>query len=187
MVFSYFKNRSWEEISREERLFCSHLYFYLRNNPTRFLKFLCKINIIGKKEVNKSLWESAFEVCFYRDIVSTLGYNGTKKIGETKFNNVRKRTFDLCLFSEDHIIIIEAKAHGGFDTEQMTSFINDLSYIRDFIPETTQITLIGLVSSKYTPKESTQKNFAKILNWKQDIYNCYTDPIFLRADDVFRK
>src|SRR5689334_19023875 len=156
MSFSYLGNKKWKDISRDERMFCSHLYFELVKNPLPFFNLLQNIKILTNEELDKDIWESAFEVCFYRDVVFNLGYNGVRKIGATKFKNVAKRTFDLCLFSENHIIILEAKSQGGFNTTQTTSFTNDVLLIRELIPDTTNVTLLGITASNYKPKETTK-------------------------------
>ena len=97
MPLTYLKNNSWSKVTREERYFCSHLYHFLIKREKPFVKWL---NQIPKANfpVNNN-WEIAFEACFYRDY---------HKLHETPLPaHLRKRTFDLCLFSNNHIIIIK--------------------------------------------------------------------------------
>jgi hypothetical protein len=81
MGISYLSNLSWNKITREERLFCSHLYHSILSLQDR-KKFITKLNRI-KSPINffknnlslseKSHWEVGFEVCFYRDLIFELG------------------------------------------------------------------------------------------------------------------
>jgi hypothetical protein len=186
MAFKYFNNKKWSEISRDERFFCSHLYFELRKNPSPLLNHLYTLGIIKQNDIFSEMWEVAFEVCFYRDFIFNLGYKGNTKIGSTAYKEFLKRTFDLCLFSESHIIIIEAKAQGGFGLTQLKSITNDISLIKEIVEDTCEVSLIGLASSKYKPRKTTKTVFSEIISWKT-LFEWYQDPLFLRADDTFRK
>lgn len=103
----YFGNKSWSDITREERYFCAELFFDIKNNIKAFIYFLNK-----RFKTNYNIdqhWEVGFEVCFYRDFLFDKG----NKVRETEYSD--KRTFDLCLFSNKEILIIEAKADQKFD------------------------------------------------------------------------
>ena len=138
MPIGYLKGKTWLEITREERLFCAYLYFDIIN--TGIPHFITQLNNLDRNiqlESNKE-WDIGFEVCFYRDL---LYYYGNKekpirvvnekreKEGLPKFPE--KRTFDLCLFSEDEILIIEAKAQQGLESEQCDTFKNDVENIKE--------------------------------------------------------
>jgi hypothetical protein len=188
MGFSYFKNKNYLDITRDERFFCAHLYFEMNKNIQPFLEFLERKRIIKNEETNAELWEVAYEVCFYRDFIYHIGYNNVKQIGSTKFKDLGKRTFDLCLFSEKRIIIIEAKAQQGFDTEQMESFKKDKELLAELLNEQFfgEINLIGLASSDYTPKDKTILNFDSLINWS-DINSLYPNHLFVKANNLYKQ
>lgn len=108
----YFGNKNWAEITREERYFCSHLYHSIIGKEKEFVKWLNEnLKPEGKLKLDESnIWEVSFEVCFYRDFLKS--QNKSVKTYERKNGDFysQKRTFDLCLFSADEMIIIEAKA-----------------------------------------------------------------------------
>ena len=185
MGYSYLTGKKWEDVTRDERLFCAHLFFAGRNNMQLLLQLLLEKGAINADESGND-WEIAYEVCFYRDYIFNLGFNGTKTIGSTPFSHLGKRTFDLCLFSEKKMIIIEAKAQQGFSTEQLQYFTNDINQLKELISNCPEIVLVGLASSRYSPKKETREVFHSLLNWKQ-LYEIYKETQFLQADNVFRK
>ena len=102
-----------------------------------------------------------------------------------------KRTFDLCFFGEDNIIILEAKAQQSFDSNQLCKFKKD----KDAILKTLnlkwsqdQILLFGLISSCYSPSPSTEGHFDALFTWKDiaklDGSHSKTK-IFERADEIY--
>lgn len=185
MGFSYLAGNKWEDITRDERLFCAHLFFAARNKIQPLLQLLLEKGAINAAE-SENNWEIAYEVCFYRDYIFKLGVNGIKSIGRTLFSHLRKRTFDLCLFSEKKMIIIEAKAQQRFGTKQLKYFTNDINQLKELIDHCPEIVLVGLASSRYSPKKETREIFHSLLNWKE-LSDLYQDPRFLQADNVFRK
>lgn len=110
-MISYLGNKHWNEISRTELLFTSHLYEMIRKDIKKFIRFL---NTKEGFHLDEELeWEVSFEVCFYRDFLQS--YN----MYESHIQEYKpKRTFDLCLFSEKSIVIIEAKAQQCFDDKK---------------------------------------------------------------------
>ncbi|MCK9357427.1 MAG: hypothetical protein M0R22_09845 [Dehalococcoidia bacterium] len=121
MGFSYLGGKNWLDVTREERLFCAHLYHDIRSGrrEQEFVRWLRDARFWWVKPAPESLnvnqdWEVAYEVCFYRDLLKSRNQSAKLK------GFPQKRTFDLCLFSEKCIVIFEAKVHEGFDTEQMS-------------------------------------------------------------------
>ena len=109
MGLSYLEGRSWWEVSREERFFCAQLFHLVQQGGlVRFLSYLNARHDAGL--VVDANWELAYEVCFYRDLWQS---RGKKRRPFSK-----KRTFDLCLFSDETIVVIEAKAQQKFDDDQ---------------------------------------------------------------------
>lgn len=70
-MISYLHNSNWIDISREERLFCAHLYFDIKKDIKRFIEFLNKKNDSIKNDIDIE-WEIAYEVCFYRDWLKSI-------------------------------------------------------------------------------------------------------------------
>ncbi len=171
----YFNNKSWSQISREERFFCAELFFKIRSNPKPFLAFL------GKKSEN---YEIAYEVCLYRDLIKANG----ESIKEASLP--QKRTFDLALFSEQEIVIIEAKANTGFIKDQLDSVENDKTNIARLFKlighKPPKISTIAVYSSKYSPKKQTIKYFDKVITWK-DLAEMYPDKkeLFISANESY--
>ena len=182
MGLKYFKNNPWSGVTREERYFCSHLYHFLITKEKLFVKWL---NELPKANfaVNNN-WEIAFEACFYRDY---------HKLHQTILpEKLRKRTFDLCLFSNNHIIIIEAKVQQGFKGDQLDSFINDEIRLTKLLKNNNvKISKVLLYSSEYKfdinkfNLKEKNPNFYEI-TWK-DLYKRYKNPIFDEADKKYKK
>jgi hypothetical protein len=121
-------------------------------------------------------WEPAYEACFYRDLRHLNGRTGPL--------HSPKRTFDLCLFSEQAILIIEAKAQQSFDGEQLTSFAADRDQVGDLTGVTTYV--VGLDSSACpAPLRCDEVFEGPLLTWR-DIASLYgDDATLLRADAVY--
>ena len=130
--------KSWKEITRDERTFCMYLFHEFKDRPLDLVNLVrnneTKITSISNGEFvfnNKVLfdpvdddWELGYEVCFYRDVLKEFG-EGIKD----KADFPDKRTFDLCLFSENHIVIIEAKSHEDLNKAQFQGFAKDRTRI----------------------------------------------------------
>jgi hypothetical protein len=178
MQIEYLNNKSWKEISREERLFCAELYHAICHDQKPFLELL-------GIDSNKS-FDVGYEVCFYRDVLSAHNI----KIGETKLPH--KRTFDLALFSNQEIYIVEAKAHQRFETKQLKYFEKDKEYIEKLFSiigkSIPKISVNAIVSSGYNPKDSTLRYFDKKITWKQlSAKYLSSKELFERADAIYQK
>lgn len=186
--FEYLKNMSWNDITRDERFFCQELYTSIRGKEREFVDFLCehstKLTITSKE----GQWDSGYEVCFYRDL--KFHFNLKKNI---KWYSP-KRTFDLCLFGEKDIIVIEAKAQQGFDNKQIREFIQDKNRLQEAIADMNlritkpTVHLVALFSSCYDYKEKTLEKFDCKITWK-DIAGFIPDKneVFERADSIYPK
>ena len=185
MGFDYLKGNYWKDITREERLFCSHLYHKI-NEPSKtkqFIEWLNKtkspIDDLFKNNLNldeNTEWEVAYESCFYRDLLKFYGF-GVKEhfnelslvnnIGEDAVNLI-KRTFDLALFSNDTIVIIEAKASNGLTTKQFQEFEIDERLINGVFKflkiKMPKIVFIILAADKYfkSPSFTSPKGVGKL-------------------------
>jgi len=190
MAIGYFKKKeNWINISREERLYCAHLYFQIRADIMKFVDWL-------NDNKNLSLptnceWEIGYEVCFYRDYLKNLGEDPirveNRKYPEDKYSE--KRTFDLCLFSENHVIIIEAKVKEHFGQEQLNDTIQDEKLVRRVLKSDLKVYTILLAQSKYINSDrflgtkENQDKFDKRISW-EEMNNLYPDDIFSQADKL---
>ena len=180
---SWLEGRTWAEVTREERFFCAELFFVIRGDVSRFVHFLAQkehwVEGTGREVLpldSEARWDPAYEACFYRDM---------KRPDVSK-----KRTFDLALFSEKTVILIEAKAHQGFDNKQLRS-IKKLDRVE--VPKLTrhaQVLVAGITSSKYTPKPDTRTYFDLMVTWN-DLAQWYCDDerarcTFGRANKIYR-
>ena len=147
---------TWGQVTREERYFCAELFSVIRQDFRRFVKFLnLPDHKVGK--TNRTMhwpipetetnWDPAYEICFYRDIGFYRKPCGNGTIPADNFS--QKRTFDLALFSNEAIILIEAKVHQGFGGKQLGDLKSDRKNVSKLtkVPEE-KIFLVGLISSE---------------------------------------
>lgn len=225
MSISYFGDKQyWSKVTREERLFCSHLYHRIQeaDKTIEFVSWLNKAQSPVAEFKNdlklnaNTYWEAAYEVCFYRDLLKSnkisvredsvrLAQN--PNIGE-KVENLIKRTFDLALFSNDTIVIIEAKAAGGLTSKQFAEFEEDGKLIKGVF-EVLKLTppdvkFVVLASEKYylTKAFTTQSGIGRknivekqlsgncqvdaLISWNQLFENeSFNDPMYKQAEDAY--
>ena len=175
----YFGGRSWADITREERLFCAVLFAYARQQPDKFAKWVIETAPVPTDPAGS--WELAYEACFYRDLLHSQGRSAR---GE---HFPYKRTFDLCLFGDNAIIVIEAKVCAPFDGEQNGWFRKDPDLIREATcrPDL-DVYVVPLAAGPYYSKcrKSTLSEFTGQLTWAQ-IAARYPDPLLARADTMY--
>ena len=175
MGLSYLNGKSWAEVTREERVFCQRLFSLLEQHGSRtFLEYVNRR--VGLSLPLDAAWEPAFEACFYRDLRHLNGRSGPL------FSP--KRTFDLCLFSEEAILIVEAKAQQSFDGEQLSSFAADRDQVKELTGVATYV--VGLASSACPATPACDEVFeGPLLAWR-DLAALYgDDAMLLRADAVY--
>jgi hypothetical protein len=131
---------AWSDITREERAFCAELECLIRDDINLFIEFV-------NHEANLSLpldgnWDSGFEACFYRDY---LHYFDPAK----KSNFSSKRTFDIALFHDQSIVIIEAKAAEPFSATQAEYFKRDIEDIHKLLGNNISVHLVALATKSY--------------------------------------
>lgn len=171
----------WSEISREERFFTSMLFHDIQKNPTPMTDLFISDGklLLGAQT---KIQDIGFEVCFFRDAAFA-------KLIERN-QELEKQTFDLFLtLSEQHVIIIEAKAQQCFDGEQMKNLskAKTLMQARKW-PKwpANKISLVALCSSLYSPGEKTKKVFDAFFTW-EEISKLYSanGKIYKRADSIY--
>ncbi len=192
MGYTYFNGKTWADISREERLFCAHLYFSVRKDVKSFVRFINAQNPDLKLDENVD-WEVGYEVCFYRDY-----YYSFKQASIRNSGYSQKRTFDLCLFSEKAIVIIEAKSDQPFEETQIKDFVKDRADIRRILSkgDEFQVVLLALASKQYFDNYkkysqlngpySVSKAFNGQITWSA-LSQKYLDPVFLNAENTYKK
>lgn len=187
MGLKYFNNNNWIYISREERLYCAHLYFQIRKDVPAFVEWLNEITTMNLP-INCN-WEIGYEVCLYRDYLYSQG-TPIRTINKARQNPYpEKRTFDLCLFSEHNIVIIEAKVCEKFHGKQLNDMLSDVNLIKELLDKELNIHTLLLVQSKYVESKNflrTQKNrtaFPYAISWKE-MDELYPSDVFERADEL---
>ena len=190
---AYLGGQPWSAISREERLFCAELFTTARAELPRFIGWLnAQPGMQGCALDGGLSWELAYEVCFYRDLLFAAG----QAVRTSRFSD--KRTFDLCLFSPRDIVIIEAKAQGGFSSTQNTEFARDKQDVLAVIAQTGRPTsgltvrIIGLASARYFA--NVRKYGSGIpdvldghISW-QALHDSFSPhPAFARAEAVYNR
>lgn len=176
MGFSYLDGMSWAQVTREERFFCQHLFCLLKKNgATTFLAYVNRK--VGISLPLDATWEPGYEACFYRDLWHLKGRTGPL------FSP--KRTFDLCLFSEQAILIVEAKAQQNFDDgEQLSSFGADRDQVRELTGVATYV--VGLASSACPTTIGCNEVFdGPLLTWRGLASLYGGDATLLHADAVY--
>ncbi|MEN9503492.1 MAG: hypothetical protein RI964_2777 [Pseudomonadota bacterium] len=181
----YLNNIPWSEWTRDERFFCASLYHLAKDNLSDFAVWLCSQTGIPYEENEK--WDLGYEVCFYRD------YLWQKNISARYAGFPIKRTFDLCLFSESKIIIIEAKVFGAFDANQNKSFEDDKKYLKR-MPGLKNIAIyvVALASSVYFKniKEYGRKSTLTVFDGRHITWHGlaekYNARIFYQADVLYK-
>ena len=183
------KSKMWVEVTRDERFFCQHLYHLIHRCPNTksFVRILDEL--VPSLELDtQTEWEIGYEVCFYRDLWFLRGKN--------ELLHSPKRTFDLCLFSAETIVIIEAKAQQGFDSDssQKVSFKEDKTRVKDELEKygVKQVKLLGLASSEYLVEvkktailSAADVVFDGLISWKQLAERFGDDEILKRANEIY--
>lgn len=195
MELSYFGNQKWSQITRDERYFCAELFFFYKLMPARLIQLMLHsgtITCLEEQNIHEN-WSIGYEVCFYRDLVFHLNKSRKEKLSVRDFSG--KRTFDLCLFSEDKIIIIEAKVQQPFDQKQLKDFENDQQWLEKLRTHTTlpDVHLVALASDKYFRnvlkfgKAGIPVLFANnYFTWK-DIFTDSKEELFFAANELYKK
>lgn len=179
--------KPWAEITREERYFCAELFFEIRKDTKKFIQFL-NSNPTFNLNIDEE-WEIGFEVCFYRDFLYSIGKSVKVEYNEIKFP--QKRTFDLCLFSQSTIVIIEAKVFENFDDKQLNSLDKDVfekRVIKVLSSENSGLNIIGILihsSKKKIIKSRLSDKFEKF-TW-ENLYKYYNNEVFRNADLLPKK
>ena len=183
MSVSYLPKK-WAEITREERYYTMALSEYAQKDQLKFMNWI--IEETGLK-LDSDNWDIGIEVCLYRDFL----WYTDKFIGPTDYSP--KRTFDLCLFHEKAIIVVEAKVYGRFDSKQLVGFTKDPANIRKLfnLPPEFPVYFVALASSYYfaNQKKYGNKELLALFNnfhltWRR-ASEIFEESRFVRANDLY--
>ncbi len=125
--------------------------------------------------------DSSFEVCLFRDFAK-------ENLIERQGKSLEKQTFDnVFVLSDKSLIIVEAKAHQKFSPNQIKKLHQAKEIIlKSKLSDVNNVYLIGLHSSKYSPKNTTKNMFDACITWIE-IAAILGDEemIFKRADEIY--
>lgn len=183
--WTYLDGNRWAQVSREERFFCQRLLVLAEQRLPAFIQALRLL--APELALAGGDWELAYEVCFYRDLRHHFLARGHAwPLGEEQHSH--KRTWDLCLFAPDRIIIIEAKAQQPFGSAQLVDFEADRRNVAAICGIEPQF--LFLASSRYmTPDvaDDLRRRFpgAGTVTWKALAAIFDHDEDLLRADSLY--
>lgn len=176
--------KSWSEVTRDERFFCAVLYESARRDPAGFAHWLIEVTSLNINPAG--FWDVGYEVCFYRDFLHFMNRSARQEAFPIK------RTFDLCLFGDSSIIIIEAKVCEAFGAKQNEDFKKDSELIAK-LPGLGNVGVftVALASSKYFSNAKkyglteTLDFFDGKISWAQ-VAEKYDDPRLKRTDSMYK-
>ena len=199
---SYFATgQSWASLNRSERAFCAALYRHDLARPGSLAAAIglhCKAppqrgtkwdwNSAPVIAVPKAdAWETALEACFFRDM-----YRAKPTATKPKnFNALAQTTFDLVLFSDDAIIVIEAKGIESFSTAQLRRIAGIKSGMSALVGNSVQVLFYGLISSKYLRNISNRPAAGELYQldglvaWRDLAAFYEACPLLAQADAVY--
>jgi hypothetical protein len=185
MSWSYLGGLKWAAVTRDERFFCQRLFTLADRDPQKFVGILNDCSS-GLGLPTGCEWEVGFEVCFFRDMRHHRG-----AAWDSNHFYSPKRTFDLCLFSDKHIVVIEAKAQQSFESDipQLDGFADEVKSIQGIVGSDVEVSILTLASSLYLTEKVKGSLKSKLgtepVTWKalSQAYN--DDLVLLRADEVF--
>ena len=184
MSIAYLRGQPWSSWSREERYFCSILFHHAARDPASFAAWLIESAELAIDPHGE--WDLGYEACFYRDYLWQLG-KSAKEAGLPA-----KRTFDLCLFGERNIVVIEAKVCEAFGGAQNDDFAHDRDRINS-LPGLgdVNVEIVALASSQYFAnaacfgRPGTLTMFDGRITWQQ-LAGLYGDELLLQADGMYK-
>lgn len=181
---NYLQGKKWSNWTRDERFFCSALYHHVKNDPSQFAG-------VVNRRANLSLpmsgaWDLGYEVSFYRDYLWQQGFKASR------YNLSDQRAFDLCLFGEQAIVIIEAKVYEPFSASQNEVFGLDKQRLKE-LPNLggIEVRLVALASSKYFENQKrfghtgTLDMFDGRITWAE-LAEEYDEPLLAQADRTYK-
>lgn len=184
MGISYLRGQAWSTWTREERYFCAVLFGHARRDPASFASWLIETAGLGIEPAGE--WDLGYEVCFYRDYLWQLDASAKE------LNLPAKRTFDLCLFGERDIVVIEAKVCEAFGGAQNDDFAQDKARIKSIEGlEDVSVHVVALAPTQYFAnaarfgRAGTLTMFDGHITWLQ-LAELYSDGLLRQADGMYK-
>lgn len=184
MGISYLCNQPWSAWTREERYFCAVLFFHARRDPASFASWL--IDAAGLDIDSGGEWDLGYEVCFYRDYLWQLGVSAKQR------GFPGKRTFDLCLFGERDLVVIEAKVCEAYSGSQNEDFAQEKLRIKALEGlEQVNVQVVALAGTQYFAnavrfgRPGTLAMFDGHITWLQ-VAELYSDGLLRQADAMYK-
>ncbi len=168
------------EISRTEVFYTASLHFACEES-----KNLRAISDVFRKalkiEDDVTVVDRGFEVCLFRDFAKAGLLN-------RQDNRFEKQTFDnVFILSDDSIVLVEAKVHQGFNNQQIGQMKEARTILESQDTPWSKVYLVGLCSSKYSPKQDTQDQFNAVIRWSElsSALNSH-EALFTQADSIYQ-
>ncbi len=186
MSIEYLEGRPWSDWTRDERYFCSVLYNHAQNDPSRFAELVDSAADLGLPLEGK--WEVGYEVSFYRDFLWQRNEKKSTDLGVSD-----QRAFDLCLFGENAIVVIEAKVFEPFSLAQNKVFGLDKDHIKR-LPglKNIDVRLVALASSRYFDNQAkyghngTLEMFDGVVSWEHMAEAYSSDLLLAQANRTYK-
>lgn len=179
----YLDKLNWTDITRDERFFCSELYRVVYGCELEFVHWLKKIISLDLNTSND--WTIVPEVCFYRDYEMHFPDSITSDMYSPK------RTFDICLFGDEQVVIIEAKSHQEMPLAEARRIQNDAANVQCILKLRSRPTTVALVSDDYRDNHQLYSRkkplsyFDGVITWGE-LENKYNNKIFWRANSIYK-
>ena len=170
----------WSKITREERFFTCMLFSDVVKYPSPLWRLLAyQLGYDNDVQVI----DQGYEVCLFRDAAR-------EELGLVeRHRELEKVTFDLLLtLSNKAVVIIEAKAHQSFTSNQIVMLHRSKRVLQASSSwPAKEIRIVGLCSSRYSPRTRTREQFDALITWQQ-VAEAYTrnQDVYLRADSIYR-
>jgi hypothetical protein len=132
-------------------------------------------------------WDIAYEACFYRDFLHRFAPKRKREFST-------KRTFDLALFGNDGIIVIEAKAAEVFTADQARSFLRDGDDLNRILKDAPPVLFVALGTETYFEnyrrfgRGTALSPFqGRHLSWESVLREYPSAPLLQRACQVYER
>jgi len=169
----------WSDLTREERYFTCILFTDLMNDSSPLWKLLGHQLGYGN---GVQVIDQGYEVCLFRDAARP-------EFGLVeRHRELEKLTFDLLLtLSNNAIVVIEAKAHQGFNNIQIDTLHRSREILRMSKSwPSKELRIVGLCSSRYSLKARTRRQFDALVTW-QGLAEVYarSRAVYLKANSIY--
>ena len=186
----FIDGKTWREVTRTERYFVWRLASLIMNDPQYFVDKVLIQHLNLNSHLSELKWDVSTDVHLFRDIRF---YMQRKPCEGQEYEHLSdSMEFDLVLFSNELLVIFEAKAWCKYEPDQLVKFKNELKSFSELSELDLKTKMFGIHSSRYSPTETTLSGFHNkgYITWQQlhSVYsNLYPDVSqdFIRADRCY--